>query len=96
MFRLDHDKRFQLQHATSPLDVTISTHGTFNMLLTCMFCLYMFTQGSERNRISITSMSFTYGKIDNKVDFDIKVRRCWGRGGALEDEAMEQDNIWKA
>ena len=31
---------------------------------------YMFIPGSERNGILILSMSCTYGRIDNKVDFD--------------------------
>lgn len=44
-------------------------------LVSSLFCCFstvpcMFAMESERNGISVPSMSCTYGSIDNKVDFD--------------------------
>ena len=47
------------------------------IMRTYMFCLLIcLHQGSERNIISIPSMSCTYGRIDHKVDFDYIVLNC--------------------
>lgn len=50
----------------------------FQILYDLSYVCFLFEclhQGSERNGNSIPSLSCTYGRLDNKVDFDYHARK---------------------